>query len=301
MDTPLLLIHFNRPELTKLQIEALAPIAPTRIWVLCDGPRSDRPDDNVNVAKVRELFQELPWECEIFRIYRDKNLGVSQNISSGMSKFFEHCPYGMILEDDCLPSQSFFTFCSELLVRYEDENSVYAISGYTGVPRDLDTDYSYLCASYFSCWGWATWRRAWDTFDAELTGFHDKSLWGEICNRLNFGLRPKLYWSRMLKRVSSGCTNSWAYRYQLTMWRQHGLAIFPKKNLVENIGFGEDATNTAGLLSADVRRLELDFPLEHPPKIEADVRFDRWIEDHWHSKSLPLRLRWAYRKLKSIF
>ncbi|WP_269523425.1 hypothetical protein [Coraliomargarita parva] len=298
LSAPVLLIHFNRPDLTRRQIEILARFSPPRVWVLTDGPRAGHPTDADRVAAVRSQFESLPWECELTTIHREHNLGVRANISDGITRFLDACEAGIILEDDCLPTGSFLRFADEMLVRYREDERIYAVSGYTGKDNGLGIHESYTFSDYFSCWGWATWRRAWVNYDPDMHGFLNPLHWGQIHRRVFPGLRQRAYWGFILGRVSRGTTDSWAYRYQLSIWLQRGLAIFPNRNLVSNVGFGEDATNTAGLSGTESQ--ELAFPLKHPEQVEASPQLNKWIEDNWHSKSPGMRFRWLLRKLRLV-
>jgi hypothetical protein len=297
MNTPLLLIHFNRPELTRRQIDALSRIKPTNITVLCDGPRHDRPGEKDNVDSVRKQFQSLPWKCEVRKIYRENNLGVAVNISTGISEFFSQNDDGIILEDDCLPSPSFFPFCQEMLIRYKDQPNVLIISGHSG-KLNLMTDDSYAFSNYYSCWGWATWKRAWDLYDHSITSIGATPEWECIKRKFLPGMRQRLYWEWILHRLKSGTTDSWAYRLQLSQWRHEGLAIFPCVNMIENVGFDDSATNTSGLFERHMTARDLLGSIKHPDVVKANLEIDRFIEDHWHSKSLPVRFRWILNKLR---
>jgi len=290
VDTPVLLIHFNRPETTQRQLDVLSTIRPKRIWLLCDAARPGRPEEAEKVGRVRGLLDAIPWDCEIRKCFRESNLGIFRNISSGISWFMDEAGEGIILEDDCLPSEGFFPFASEMLARYADEEQVQTVSGFTGWREPLPIQESYCFSNYFSCWGWATWKRAWDTFDPDMRGFFERDRWHRICRRLHRNPRQRLYWEVMFRRVASGRTDSWAYRRLLSIWDHNGRVVVPKENLVENIGFNEEATNTSRLAGMDVGRRTLDFPLRHPAKVEASPFFDKWTEDHCHSKSIGYRL-----------
>jgi len=299
METPVLLIHFNRPESTRRQIEALSMIAPKTVWLLCDGARTDRDGEVERVKEVRALLDDLPWDCEVTKIYRDENYGLQRNLSEGITAFLDHCEMGIILEDDCIPHASFFEYCSELLVRYADSEDVFTVSGYTDIATRPSTDHSYVFSNYFSCWGWATWKRAWDCYDPTLSAFTDPVKWKQIASHLNWGLRQRLYWTYILNRVLYGKTSSWAYRFQLSIWKHQGLAILPSCNMVQNIGFEGDATNTAGLTNFEVDSGAMDFPLTHPESLKPDLTVNRWVEDHTHSKSFGVRMRWIVMKIKA--
>jgi hypothetical protein len=298
MDTPILLIHFNRPASTAKQLQLLATVKPSRLWVVCDGARSEKPDEAALVAQVRELLQNIPWPCEVKYCFRDTNLGVCANISSAITWFLSEAEAGIILEDDVQPSDSFFSFMELVLQQHADDANVMCVSGFTGRDTDYPMPASYGFSNYFSCWGWGTWRRAWELYDAEMEAFTNDIKWQQLCRRVLPSMRQRLYWNMIFRRVLQKTCDSWAYRFQLSIWASRGLAVTPCSNLVVNTGFGSDATNTSGLQHFHAAPAEMQFPLVIPASIEANKSIDRWIEDHWHSKSLPVRIKWLFSKIR---
>ena len=301
MNTPILLIHFNRPESTRRQIEMLQKIAPQRVWVLCDGPRPHRQEDVEKVTAVRAMLNDLPWLCEVKHLYRESNMGCFQNVSEGISWFLDDCGAGIILEDDVMPDSSFFRFCDELLIRYADASEVFAIAGHNRKPTSFGMETDYGFSNYFECWGWATWKRAWDQFDPTLDAWRDRWSWNLICKRVFRNYRARAYWSWMFRQVDLKRRDSWAYRFILTIWQRSGCVIIPKLNLTENIGFNKSGEHTAHFSGLEVSAAKQRFPLHHPPMIAVNPEVDRWFEDGVHSKSLLVRLVWLSRKLKEIY
>jgi len=300
MNTPVLLIHFNRPDSTRRQLEALKVVAPQRVWILCDGPRAGRSGEAEKVAEVRAILDKLPWPCEVKRLYHEHNLGCFKNISAGISWFLNDCEAGIILEDDILPDPSFLRYCDELLIKYRDAAEVFAIAGHNRKPEPLAIKEDYGFSNYFDCWGWATWKRAWDQFDPTLNAWRDRSVWKVICKRVFRNFRARAYWAWMFRQVDLKRRDSWAYRFLLTIWKQRGCVVIPKVNLTENIGFTEEGTHTAHFSGQEVTACQQSFPLRHPHQIAVNPVIDRWFEDGIHSKSFMVRLCWLCRKLRVI-
>ena len=301
MNTPVLLIHFNRPDSTRRQLEALKVVAPQRVWVLCDGPRAGRSGEAEKVAEVRALLDALPWPCQVKRLYREHNLGCFKNISEGITWFTDECGAGIIVEDDVLPDPSFFRFCDELLIKYADAAEVFAIAGHNRKPMSFDIKEDYGFSNYFECWGWATWKRAWDHFDPDMSAWRDRSEWRIVSRRIFHKLRARLYWTWMFGQVDQQRRDTWASRFLLTSGKQSGCAIIPRLNLTENIGFNSEGTHTAHFSGQEVTACQQSFPLRHPHQITVNPVIDRWFEDGFHSKSLLVRLRWLYRKARVMF
>ena len=185
-----------------------------------------------------------------------------------------------MLEDDCVPSSSFFPFCTELLERYRDDDKVMAISGANFQFGAMETPYSYYFSRYNHCWGWAGWRRAWRHYDDAMT------TWPEVreTDRLEQQLGSKQaarYWTDAFDSAYRNEVESWAYRWTLSVWLTDGVTALPRENLVSNIGLGGAATHTMNPSPLDsMEARELDFPLKHPPSLAVDEDADRRTFDN---------------------
>lgn len=282
LDTPVLLIGFNRPATTAKVFDVIRAAAPRRLYVALDGPRSSHEEDRGNIGLVKEIVGTVDWPCEVHTLFRDSNLGCKRAVSGAITWFFDHEEQGIVLEDDCVVHHSFFRFATELLGRYKDDKRIMSIAAQHPHGKSHQPPHSYYFSRYNHCWGWASWRRAWRYYDPEMTS------WPEMRNSewlLDIGCGSsafKAYWQGIFDRTSNGEVDTWDYQWTYSMWEQHGLAILPSRNLVENIGFGSDATHTtdpSGVGSGLV--LEgLDLPLIHPDLMVRDFAADRWTDAH---------------------
>jgi hypothetical protein len=277
----ILFIVFKRPDTTRHVMQTIRSAQPARLYVAGDGPR-DRPGELALCEETRAIATMVDWPCEVRTLWRDSNLGCRIGVSSAIDWFFSHEEEGIILEDDCAPSPSFFLYCSELLERYRTDNRVMCISGTNFQDGRSVTPDSYYFSRYMHCWGWASWRRAWRHYD------RDMSLWPEFL--ASGGLRAwsggdplfERHWRNILQQMFRGEIDTWDYQWLFACWAQGGLTCAPAKNLVRNIGFGDGATHTS---QADHRlaRLvpaELEFPLIHPRMILRNTEADRWEDRH---------------------
>lgn len=172
-ETPILLIVFNRPDKTLKLINALKEVQPKNIFVSADGPREKVENDKYLCSEVRKIIDTIPWNCNLKTKFNDKNLSCKKNVIESIEWFFEHNEQGIILEDDCIPAKSFFSFCEKLLEKYQDYPNIMQINGFNGGLEYLDSNNaSYFFSKFNTTWGWATWRRAWKKFD---DGFSDYS------------------------------------------------------------------------------------------------------------------------------
>lgn len=267
--TPVAFLIFNRPELTRRVFAEIARAKPRRLLVVADGPRT--PEETEKCAAARAVVDRVDWECEVLTNFSDVNLGCKRRVSSGLDWVFEQCEEAIILEDDCLPHPTFFRYCAQLLERYRDDERVMVISGDSFLRGKKLTPYSYYFSRSINCWGWASWRRAWQHYDVEI------KLWPLL--RETSWLLDMLSSDRAAERqrqtfdqVYTGHIDTWDYQLLFSCWAQNGLGIIPNVNLVSNIGFGDGATHTKGIVAtmANLAIEEMVFPLVHPPYVVRD-------------------------------
>lgn len=277
---PILLVVFNRPDLTHASLDAIRKAKPGRLYIAADGPRPGNTKDVEACAETRRIIDRVDWDCTVKTLFRDSNLGCRVGVSSAIDWFFEHETEGIILEDDCIPAPSFFRYCDELLERYRSDERVMVISG-SNFQRGshVNTD-SYYFSRYNHCWGWASWRRAWQHYD------RDMSLWPAFKaeGRLDEWSDGKPgfveYWTRIFNRAAAGEIDSWAYRWTFSCWAHNGLTCLPAVNLVSNIGFDDRATHTksSGSWQAALQADELPFPLRHPAVVTRSITADQFTD-----------------------
>ena len=270
-DVPVAILNFNRPHLTRCVFEVVRQIKPRRLLLIADGPRASRPDDIRLCAEVRAIFDEIDWDCEVSRKFSDTNLGSFKSNSRGLNWVFDTVEEAIIIEDDCVPSLSFFRYCEELLERYRDDPRVGVITGYNlGFPTNGHKNDNYFFSAYTLNWAWASWRRVWRQVDLDMSWWKPES-GSEMLRNLFSRSAEWRYWYELFERIRSGeMKNAWDYQLILSSFRHSQCCIIPSINLVSNIGFGPDGTRCMDEFSLmhDVPRGELKFPLVHP----ADVR-----------------------------
>ena len=241
LDTPVVLIVYNRPELTRRVFEAIAAARPRRLLIVADGPRSG--DDEGRCAEVRKLLEVVPWDCQVDRNYADRNLGVRERPPSGIDWAFTLVDEAIILEDDCLPAPSFFPYCAELLRHYRDDERVMQIGGSNFQRGHSRSTCGYYFSVYYHLWGWATWRRAWRHYDVNMARWPELKRQGML-ESLPISPAARRHWSRIFDRTAAGQVRTWDFQWQFAMWSQYGLAAVADTNLISNTGFGPGATHT---------------------------------------------------------
>lgn len=270
-----LLLFFNRSDTTKRTLTQIAKVKPPRIYLACDGARSA--NEAEAIAKLRqEIINNINWNCLIYTRFLEVNLGCKHAVSSAISWFFSHEDQGIILEDDCLPTIGFFRFCDELLEYYADNQQVMMISGFSALgfcpTTQKNLESSYYFSKYNHIWGWASWRRAWKHYALEQEDFTQ-----EFAHFHFASAREKRSWKKIFVSYYAGKIDTWDYPWTFSIWAANGLCIYPKYNMISNIGFNrDDATHTHGESKfACMATHEITFPLIHPNTIAPNRVIDK--------------------------
>lgn len=281
MNTAVLFLVFNRPNITRRVFQRIRQAKPTRLYVAADGPRTEAERDRCE--EVRNIATNVDWECEVKTLFRDKNLGCKMAVSGGIDWFFENEEMGIILEDDCLPNESFFRFCEILLNRYKDDDRIMHINGNNfGADKSnfSESDYSYHFGSMPQVWGWASWRRALKNSSWDIRKLDEF----KKINSLRRTFSNEYHLQKQLKRwelVESGKIDTWDFQWHFSVISNNGLTVVPKNNLISNIGFGQDATHTKSVdsLKQKIKTESIYFPITHPKFIVPDQKIDKWYQE----------------------
>jgi hypothetical protein len=232
-ETPILFLIFNRPDVTRQVFRTIRDQKPTHLYVAADGPRPHKSSELQLCAETRQVIEQVDWECDVRKLYRDENLGCGRAVSQAISWFFEQESEGIILEDDCLPDASFYPFCHQMLERYRENEKVGSVSGNNFLPPGMRAAAPYGFSKYAQIWGWATWARFWKSYDFELSG--DEEEWEEIIKRVNPIEYHARYWIEVLRAMKSGLLDTWDYQVIFSAWKNGSVHIYPSRNLISNL------------------------------------------------------------------
>jgi len=278
--TPILLIIFNRLDTTKKVFAEIRKAKPKQIFIASDGPREEKMKEKEIVEKVRKyVLDNIDWQCEVKTLFREKNLGCKYAVSGAITWFFDNVEQGIILEDDCLPNQSFFRFCQEMLNKYKFHKKITHINGTNFISiKTRNNKEDYFFSNSVFIWGWATWRRAWKKYDVEI---NKKIRFFDILKAsrgpLDFIQNLKLLFS-----LNNGNVDTWDIQRYLEIKIKNELCITPNKNLVKNVGFDSLSFTNNKNDPIDRKYLyivteELKFPLKHPKTIKRNYLLDSAI------------------------
>lgn len=290
MNIPILLIIYNRPKVLKKQLNALAKIKPKNLYVFCDGFKNEK--DKLLVDETRFLINNLTWDCKIKTNFKKNNLGCKKGVESAIDWFFKNVEQGIILEDDCVPNKHFFKFSTELLDLYKLDNRISIITGFNAGNSVPNYEYSYYYSMYGGVWGWASWADRWQEYRKTNIKklFNDQSLINSLIKK---GI-SKSY----LKYVSlslTGKLDTWDYLWSFYNMSQNKLTIVPQKNLIQNIGFGEDATHTKIVSDlSKIKHQNIKSEIKHPLSMLPNFKIDNKRKLN-HNKIYQ-----AYRIIKNI-
>jgi hypothetical protein len=263
---------------------------------VADGPRPGNEEDARGCEEARAVVERVDWACDVVREFADENLGLKRRIPSGLDRVFGEAPEAIVLEDDCLPHPSFFPYCEEMLDRYRDDERVVHIAG-SQLLQSPPAGASYHFSRYVHVWGWATWRRAWELYDVELSDWQSHSD-AERESRLREMFEEedeRRFWRFVWDNVPE--IDNWDAQWSHVALSRGLLAANPNRNLISNIGFAADATNAvADPLGIAARPLEgIDLPLDHPDSVSPDESADALASRFFRRPAPPLWHRLAER------
>ena len=253
---PILILAYNRPDLIVPVMQVIQTYQPPRLYLACDGPREQKQGDAERVAETRQIMkQAVNWQCETHYLFREQNLGCARGVYEAITWFFEHEEYGVIIEDDVIVSQDFFRLCEDLLPRYKNADRIMQIASRNTSGR-TDINNTYVYSQAFHCWGWASWRRAWQCMDMQMRGIAKATI-PYLVSRLGLFRGCMMYYYFKSMHAHLEQSTSWATRWYLSILCHDGLVVCPGANLGINIGMSKGEHYT----SSDVNSPAFRYPL----------------------------------------
>ena len=281
-DVAVLILFFNRPDHLSRVFAEVRRARPSRLFLYQDGPRGER--DMAGIEACRKVVEDIDWECDVHRKYQERNYGCDPSEYISQKWAFSVVDRCIVLEDDDVPSQSFFPFCKEMLDRYADDERVWMIAGFNP-EEQVASPYDYLFTSVFSIWGWASWRRVVDKWDPSYAFLDDPY----AMRQLRAVMRQRGYCRDTLRACRDHRASGKEY-YETIFWASmvmnSGLAVMPTRNMINNLGATDGSTHYTGSLQTmprrlrrlfTMRRFELEGGVKHPPYVIEDVDFKEQV------------------------
>lgn len=299
MNTPILILIFNRPGKTKGLFDILKDQKPAKLYIAADGPRNNKEGEAALCNETRSIFDKIDWECEVRTRFLDHNLGCGKGVSSAISWFFENEEAGIILEDDCHPNNDFFVFCEQMLTKYRNNTAVKIISG-----SNFQNGLKWGSASYYfsgmgHIWGWATWRRTWAEYEFDMDKYDDS--FKKVIEKRFSNKRMRLYWEYIFDMMKNNPVDTWDYQLSFSILKNGGINIIPNRNLVTNVGFGSDATHTHEENAVWANRESFQLgTIKHPATVRCNNLADIFYHYHNELKRKP-RLMHRVRRVLHLY
>lgn len=286
---PVLFIIFNRKETALRTFSSIKKAKPSKLYIASDGARYTRPNESIIVDEIRQTILSLiDWECDVKTLFQESNLGCGRGVYTAINWLFNNEEEGIILEDDCIASSSFFEYVESMLNLYYDDERIGMIAGHNAYPL-TDYPYSIIFSRFKACWGWATWRRAWRNMDINMDW--RKSIFNKsILKNSGYHAKDLDKWKFELKCIDNNYVSAWDWQWYFSLAAQNQLCIFPAVNQISNIGNDKEATHTS-FSNVTIPYGELEFPLKIPPCVCPYDYFDyEFYKDDHSVKSFFIRI-----------
>lgn len=278
LSVAVLFIIYNRLETTQKVFESLAKAKPSKLYIASDGPNSNKFEDEKKVKSVRKfVYESINWSCDVKTLFQESNIGCALNVKTSIDWFFDNEEYGIIIEDDVFPSHSFYWYCEELLKKYENDYRIGMISGNNHINFN-NINESYLFSKHKGIWGWATWKRAWDNMDFDMSWLVSPYK-NDIIKNMGHGYRSYVHWKNAINHIKNQIVDTWGWKWYFSLAAYNQLCIFPKYNLVANMGFGDNATHTHSSVKKEyIQVQDIELPLKHPKYVLPNQEHDHLFE-----------------------
>ncbi|MBQ9327971.1 MAG: hypothetical protein IJ225_05495 [Solobacterium sp.] len=306
VDVPVTVLLWIRPDAQRKQFEIIREARPSTLLIMSDGGRTEEEKRLIDIN--RKMYEEeVDWNCTIYRYYSDTNLGTYGSIKKMHEFVWSHVDRSIFLEDDILPSVSFFQYCAELLEKYKDDTRIYAICGmnHEGISKEVTSDYFF--SRYGSIWGHAFWKRTYDQYYDYAFGedAYTLGLLEEAASEIIPAHKDQIA-SVAKNGEYDGHIPGGEFFMNLMIYAQHQLLIIPKRNMITNIGCDPSAAHATDINNLpkgirrvfDMERYELTFPLIHPKYVFPDTRYEQ-VRNRIMGFGHPMVT--AYRNAESVY
>lgn len=294
--TSVLLIAFNRPESAQMVFDQIKKVRPPHFYLAVDGPRPSKSGEEEKCLECQSIANQVDWECEVHTLFRKENVGCGFGPAGAISWAFETTEELIVLEDDCLPSVSFFYFCDELIKKYKNDKRIWIISGlsiHSGA--DILGKYDYTFSRFAHTWGWATWKDRWNEFDMYMRDVPQFLAEGGSYNvyqqrRMSVNTDKRL--RQVYDSIDEEVKHSWDTQWGYTRLKSGGVSIVPKLNMITNIGAVNGTHNSSGSTSSNLPSYELKNPLNHPQFVICNTAYDNYHYNAYINLSLIRRCKY---------
>lgn len=290
----ILLVAFNRPNNARKVLEQIRKVKPSRFYYAIDGPRENNLEDQKNCKDCQSLLELVDWDCAVHTLFREKNVGCGFGPSQAISWAFESTDRLIVLEDDCLPSLSFFSYCEELLERYENDKRIGLISGLSiHSESNYFGKYDYLFTRFSHTWGWATWKNRWEQFDMYMRDFpmfSEEDVINSFFEKKTIRKYFMKRFSRIYNNIEEEVKHSWDSQWDYARLKNGWIDITPRLNLISNIGASDGTHNSEGAEASALKTNDFQGCLNHPLFIINNTIYDNYHFSNYIHRPIFMQL-----------
>ncbi len=285
-EVPVLIKIWTRLRQQKEQFEIIKKVKPYILFLVSDGGRNDEEWENINKNR-KMILDGIDWDCHIYRLFEDDNLGLYTMDKKAVQYVWSKVDRCILLEDDIIPSESFFYFCEDVLERYINDTRVSYVTGTNlkGIYEDVQADYFFCPGGSIS--GIASWKRVYDTF-YQFPYKDDSYVFNLLLKQIPYtrtGLKKQVI-DFALKEYSGQYPAGDEFFYGLSRFGQNQLCITPKKNLVRNAGDNKESAHydekkylpKAIQRTVGMQTYEIEFPMKHPQYVIPDFGYADYLD-----------------------
>jgi len=277
VETPVLFITFVRPDYARQTWEGIKAAQPKTLYFYSNKGRAEKKGEVERNNEIRAYINEIDWDCDLHTWFRDECVNVYDSLRGAITWLFDNEEQGIILEEDCVPTKAFFSFCDQMIEKFKNEKKVWYVSGdnfYNLNP----SGYDYIFSRYYWLYGWASWRDRWQSIDWKCQSA-DRIIKEKVYNQLyktkRQGRNRKFQIINTVDMVKQ--TKCWDYAFGYTIDQNLGFGVFPTHQLIHNIGL---AGQHHGVAQATFVNVEPSYPGDeyivksNYPIVEYDKEFD---------------------------
>jgi len=286
-NTPILYIIFNRLDTVEKTFESIRNIKPKKLYIASDGARPEKIGETEKIQQVRDyVINHIDWDCEVYTLFRDKNLGCKYGPAGAIKWFFNQVEQGVVLEDDILATESFFKYCELLLNHYKGNQNIGYICGCTMPDFVTLKNKDYFLTTVIDGWGWASWKNVIKGFDPDHASLQNHKLKDIKSIFINKKAKKQILKLSLLSAENK--IDAWDYQMADFMAVNGRYSIFPKKPLVRNIGFIADSTHTA-VPPAWYKDVSYEYQIKIDDELLIDNEYTKKYEEDFLDKRSLLR------------
>ena len=287
VDVPVMIHIFIRPDNLEKVFSVVRKARPSTLFLVSDGPREFVDTDKEKIMASRKIVENVDWECKVYRLYSNVNQGMYATGKNAREFIFKKVDRCIVLEDDVVPSVSFFKFCSELLEKYKDDLRINRICGMNHLGNYKEPNSDYFFSKEGSVWGFAIWKRTYENFDYDFKYGEDQYIMNRLKENATKGNKMwKKYKGYANGELVDGHIAGPEFFYSSAMDLYNQLNIVASRNMICNIGVGKGSTHSSddiNKLTKGIRQVffmktyEYNFPLKHPKYVIEDKNYQKKV------------------------